>query len=174
VTNNLTRSLAALTALALVALIGVGCSSTSADNGDTGGSSRDKAIKFAACMRDNGVRDFPDPDASGELTIDAIANGSSLNTGSAAFKSARAACKDLEPPGFTGAKRSDQQQQNALRFAQCIRENGVTDFPDPGNGEPLVNTNRIPSANRPGGMAILNAAMRRCGDLASAAGVTGP
>ena len=116
-------------------------------------------------MRDNGVREFPDPDASGALTIDEIANGSSLDTNSAAFKKATSACKNLEPAGFTGGKRSSEQQEMGLKFAQCIRDNGVKDFPDPVNGEPLVNTNRIPSSSQPGGMNILNAAMHKCGAL---------
>jgi hypothetical protein len=50
-----------------------------------------------------------------------------------------------------------------------MRENGVKDFPDPANGEPLVDTSRIPSSNAPGGMSILNAAMQKCGDLAAEA-----
>ena len=134
---------------------------------------REKAVQFAQCMRKNGVREFPDPDASGQLTIDAIANGSSLDTNSAAFKQAISACKDLEPPGFTGSKRSPDQQQAALKFAQCIRDNGVKDFPDPAPDGPLVDTNRIQSAARSGGMSILNAAMQKCGSLAAPAGVTG-
>ena len=63
-------------------------------------------MKFAECMRDNGVSEFPDPDASGELTIDGVVNGSSLDPSGAAWKQAIAACKDLQPPGFTGGKRS--------------------------------------------------------------------
>ena len=114
-------------------------------------------------MRDNGVSAFPDPDASGELTIDGIANGSSLDTNSAAFEQAISACKDLEPAGFTGRKRSAQKQETALKFAQCIRDNGVEDFPDPTPDSPLVDTTRIPSTDRDGGMAILNAAMQKCG-----------
>src|SRR5579875_3096072 len=31
---------------------------------------RQQAVKFAECMRANGVKAFPDPDASGQLTID--------------------------------------------------------------------------------------------------------
>ena len=62
-------------------------------------------MKFAECMRDNGVSEFPDPDASGELTIDGVANGSSLDPSAAALKQAIGACKDLQPPGFTGDKR---------------------------------------------------------------------
>jgi hypothetical protein len=100
-------------------------------------------------------------------------NGSSLDPTSTAWKNAINACKDLEPAGFTGSKRSAQEQQAALKFAQCIRDNGVKDFPDPTPDGPLIDTNRIPSANRNGGMTILHAAMQKCRDFAAAAGVTG-
>jgi hypothetical protein len=166
------RKLPPLAALAMVALIGTGCSNGATENGDTGSSgnnnatNRSKAAKFAACMRDNGVSEFPDPDASGRMTIDGVLNGSSLDPNSPAWKTAIATCKDLQPPGFTGdGKRSAEKQQTALEFAQCIRDNGVKDFPDPVNGEPLVDTNRIPSAATSSGMTILNAAMQTCGDL---------
>lgn len=83
----------------------------------------------------------------------------------AVFKTAVDACKDLQPPGTLSAKRSPEQQKEGLTFAQCIREHGVKDFPDPVNGEPLVDTRRIPSSGTSGGMTILNAAMHKCGDL---------
>jgi hypothetical protein len=156
----------------MLALLVAGCSSTSSNTGSSGGdrtatTPHEKSVKFAECMRDNGVSAFPDPDASGELTIDAVANGSSLDPSTAAFKQAMSACKDLEPPGFTGGKVTDQQRKARLKFAQCVRENGVKDFPDPANGEPLVDTNRIPSAATEGGMSILNAAMHTCGAIYS-------
>jgi hypothetical protein len=147
--------------------------STGTSGGNNTATPREQAVKFAECMRANGVTKFPDPDASGQLTIDAIANDSSLDTNSAAFKQAISACKDLEPPGFTGGKRSPEQQKAALKFAQCIRDNGVKDFPDPAPDAPLIDTTRIPSAARPGGMSILNAAMQKCRDFAAPAGVTG-
>jgi hypothetical protein len=171
------RLLTAPALVATVALISACGSSAPADSG-TGGGSNDtsanahKAIKFAECMRHNGVSQFPDPNASGRLTIDAVANGSSLDTSAPAFKQAVSACKDLEPSGFMGSKRSPEQQSAGLRFAQCIRDNGVKDFPDPIPNGPLVDTNRIPSANLPGGLSILNAAMRKCSGAAAAAGVT--
>jgi hypothetical protein len=173
----MTRRLWPLAALAIVAVIGVGCSNEPAGNDSSNGTNtathREQAVKFAECMRANGVSEFPDPDASGNLTIDQIANDTSLDTDSAAFQQAVSACKDLEPPGFTGSMRSPEQQKAALKFAQCIRDNGVKDFPDPGNDDPLVDTNRIPSAASDDGLRILNAAMDRCGDFAAAAGVTG-
>jgi hypothetical protein len=176
------RTTWAAAALAIVA-VSAGCGSTAGNHaastagtgsGATGTSTtRAKAVKFAECMRSNGVRAFPDPDASGALTIDAVANGSSLNTSSGTFKHALSACKDLEPAGFTGGQRTPQEQKAALAFAQCIRDNGVRDFPDPSKTDPLVDTNRIPSAATPGGLTILNGAMRKCGQYAAAAGVRG-
>jgi hypothetical protein len=184
------RPPAALAMVAVAAVISAGCggtgssggTSTAAPAGNTGtGSSggnstaatREKAVKFAECMRANGVSAFPDPDATGALTIDAVANGSSLDTSSAAFEQALSACKDLEPPGFTGHERNAQEQEAALEFAQCIRDHGVKDFPDPAKDQPLIDTRRIPSAATEGGMSILHAAMQKCRDSAAAAGVTG-
>jgi hypothetical protein len=174
----------AVAALAMV-VISAGCGGTRSSGGndtaatpgtlgvDSTATAHAKAVKFAECMRTNGVGDFPDPDASGALTIDAVANGSSVDTSSAAFEHAVSTCKDLEPSGFTGHERSLREQKAALEFAQCIRDNGVKDFPDPGKTDPLVDTNRIPSAATPGGASILDAAMHTCGRYASAAGVRG-
>ena len=170
--GNVNRKLRQLTALALVALIGAGCSS---DSGGTGTGNDDdanqqQALKFAECMRDNGVSEFPDPDASEGLTIDGVLNGSSLDPSSAAWKEAIGACRDLQPAGFTGDEEVTPAEQKArLEFAQCIRDNGVEDFPDPTENSPLVDTNRIPSAATEAGMTALNAAMDTCGEFAEEA-----
>ena len=189
----MSRTLVLLAVLAMLALISAGCSkapagtgrsdgntnaaivpaSTDSSTGNANAANHDQAVKFAECMRKNGIREFPDPDASGAFTIETIANGSSIDTNSAAFTRAMSACKDLEPPGFTGNKRSPEQQAAGLKFAQCVRDNGVKDFPDPDPNGPLVDTNRIPSAARSGGMSILHAAMNKCRGFAAAAGVTG-
>jgi hypothetical protein len=169
---------------AAIVMVGAGCGSTGANHtaatpatassvGASSSTARAKAVKFSECMRSNGVSAFPDPDASGALTIDAVANGSSLNTSSGTFKHALNACRDLEPAGFTGNQRSPQEQKAALAFAQCIRDNGVRDFPDPSKTDPLVDTNRISSAATPAGLTLLNAAMHKCGQYAAAAGVRG-
>jgi hypothetical protein len=60
---------------------------------------------------------------------------------------------------------SHKELSAALKFAQCIRAHGVKDFPDPVQGEPIIDTTKIPSANKPGGMSILNAATRKCSDF---------
>jgi hypothetical protein len=168
------RPLVALALVALISLIGAGCGSDAPSEtgtasgtgagGSKNASDQDKAVKFAECIRSNGVSDFPDPNAKGQFVY-------GVSVSPAVWTKAVDACKDLQPPGTLSAKRSPKQQSASLRFAQCVRENGVEDFPDPVNGEPLVNTYEIPSANRPGGMTILNAAMEKCGDvLGQAAG----
>jgi hypothetical protein len=177
----MSRKLWPLAALATVALIGAGCSNDSAENGSTGTgtasstgttssgankklTARDKAVKFAECIRAHGVSDFPDPNAKNQFEY-------GVSVTPAVWTRATTACKDLQPPGTLSGKRTPKQQSASLRFAQCIRDNGVEDFPDPVNGEPLVNTYKIPSSNRPGGMTILNAAMEKCGNvLGEAAG----
>ncbi len=176
----MSRALRPLAPLAMIAMIGAGCSSAPAQTGagssNSTAATHEQGVRFAKCMRDNGVGEFPDPDASGQLTIDGVLNGSLLDPSAPAWKKAVSACKDLQPPGFTGHKRTAQQQEAALKFAQCIRENGVKDFPDPTPDGPLIDTNRIPSlaGKDPRSSSGLNAGMQKCRDRAAAAGVAGP
>ena len=169
------RKLRPLAALAMVALIAAGCSNAAGEDGTAATvtsstkntANRTPAMKFAACMRKEGVGEFPDPDASGELTIDGVLNGSSLDPDAPAWKNAISACKDLQPSGFTGRKRSAQEQKPALKFAQCIRDNGVKDFPDPTPDGALIDTNRMPGS--PGARSIpgFQAAIEKCGAIYS-------
>jgi hypothetical protein len=180
----MSRTLRPLAAVALIAIVALmsSCGSNApapTGSGSSGGGNTTanvaQAVKFAQCMRANGVSQFPDPDASGQLTIDGVANGSSVDTSSVAFQQATSTCKGLEPAGFMGHTRSAQQQQAALKFAQCMRDNGVSDFPDPTADGPLIDTNRIPSlaGKDPRSDPGFNAATQKCRGFASAAGVTG-
>lgn len=159
------RPLAALAPIAVAALVSACGSSAPAGSGanDTT-ANHEKAVKFADCMRANGVSEFPDPTETGTLTLDGVVNGSSLNLNAPASKRALTACKDLEPAGFTGSKRTPQQQEAALGFARCMRENGVPDFPDPTTNGPLIDTTRIPSAAGRGARSIpgFSAAAKKC------------
>jgi hypothetical protein len=165
------REVGPLAALAMVALISAGCASSapsetgtasSTGSTSTGGAkkltARDKAVKFAECIRAHGVSDFPDPDAKNQFNY-------GVSVTPAVWNKAVSACKDLQPPGTLSGKRTPKQQSDALKFAQCMRDNRVKDFPDPDNGDPLIDTTKIPSSNRPGGMTILNAATHKCGGI---------
>ncbi len=143
------RPLAAFVMVALISVISAGCgsdapsdtgdasSSGTASNSGTGAgkklTARDKAVKFAECIRAHGVSDFPDPNAKNQFEY-------GVSVSPAVWKQATTACKDLQPPGTLSGKRTPKQQSASLRFAQCMRDNGVKDFPDPVNGEPLVDT----------------------------------
>jgi hypothetical protein len=162
----MSRRLAPLAALGLIALIAASCGAhasspkarTAGSGADTKPTARDKAVKFAECMRAHGVPHFPDPDAKGDFNF-------GVDVSKTVFTNAVNACKTLQPPGSLSAKRTPKQQSASLRFAQCIRDHGVKDFPDPVNGEPMIDTTKIPSSNQPGGMTILNAAVHECGGL---------
>jgi hypothetical protein len=149
-------------AVVILALVVAGCGSSATPGPSPGATEKptgqDKAVKFAECIRGQGVSDFPDPDAKGEFQY-------GVSVSPAVWTSAVKACKELQPPGSLSAKRSPKQQSAALRFAECVREHGVKDFPDPANGAPMIDTNHIPSANQPGGMTILNAATDKCGKI---------
>ncbi len=162
----MSRNLRPLVTLALVPLIGAGCGLSAPPGAGTAGGAgakstatdQGRAVKFAECIRGHGVPHFPDADAKGDFVF-------GIDVRPAVWQKAVDECKALEPPGALSSKRSSKQQLGALRFAGCIRENGVKDFPDPVNGDPLVDTTKIPSSNRPGGMTILNAAMKKCGSV---------
>jgi hypothetical protein len=176
--NRRRRPLVALALTAMVALISACGSSAPTETSSSSGennttANHEQAVKFAECMRSNGVSAFPDPPASGELTIDGIANGSSLDTNTPAFTKGISACKDLEPPGFMGQKATPQQMDARLEFAQCMRGNGVPDFPDPTASGPLIDTTRVPSlaGTDPRNDPLFNAAIHTCRNFAAAAGV---
>jgi hypothetical protein len=159
------RPLVALGLAGLIGLISAGCGSNASSASRTPSSghatqltSQQKAVKFAECMRANGVPHFPDPDPKRDFNF-------GVDVSKEVFAKAVDACKALQPPGALSAKRTPEQQSASLRFAQCVRDYGVKDFPDPVNGEPLIDTTKIPSSNRPGGMTILNAATHKCGSL---------
>jgi hypothetical protein len=159
----------ALVTAGLIGLAGAGCGSAGSTVSDTqttgsttiadnGLSKQEKAVKFAECMRASGVPHFPDPDPKGEFNF-------GVDVSVEVWTKAVDSCKALKPPGALSAKRTPKEQTASLRFAQCVREHGVKDFPDPVNGEPLINTYKIPSSNKPGGMTILNAAIDTCGTI---------
>lgn len=86
------------------------------------------AIKFASCMRNHGVADFPDP------TTSATGNVMLSVPDSPNAKAAQKACRRLLPGwGAPSANEQAKRLASLLKYARCLREHGVTDFPDPDN-----------------------------------------
>jgi hypothetical protein len=140
----------ALAALGLaVAGCGGGSNSSSSDPAASGAGSSDstKLVQYAQCMRKNGVPSFPDP-VNGQLQL-TVTKGGPLDPNSPQFQAAQQACKSLEPPGLqSGSAQNNQQQSQALKFASCMRKNGVANFPDPQNGRFLAGGDIDPNSSQ--------------------------
>ncbi|MFZ1995780.1 MAG: hypothetical protein WAU75_16840 [Solirubrobacteraceae bacterium] len=119
----------ALVLITLLCIAGCGGSGSSAGTGTNAKAASDQALKFATCMRANGVPNFPDPSSGGELRI---APGSGLKPQSPAFQAAQKTCGRLLPGGGPGARKPTKAQfAAALAFARCMRTHGLPHFPDP-------------------------------------------
>ncbi|MFF8957172.1 hypothetical protein [Streptomyces sp. NPDC014894] len=92
-------------------------------------SAQEMGLKFAACMRKNGV-EMEDP-VEGRLTIRQQKKGGNRATVEKAMK----ACREFQPQGLgPGGKADPKVAGNMRQYARCMRENGVEDFPDPDAG----------------------------------------
>ena len=135
----------------------------SADPGG-GGTNQAQAVKFSECMRTNGVADFPDPDAAGQFAYGGI------SVTPAVWEKAVGACKSLQPGLFDGPGRTPEQQAAALKFAQCMRDNGVPDFPDPTTPrDPLIDTTKMRADVGAQRIPEIQTAMQPCHNLFTAA-----
>jgi hypothetical protein len=113
----------------------------SADGSTTGspsssGSSAGDPTAYSACMRKNGVPEFPDPDSQGRIKITSGMNANGERTGvdpsSPQFQSAQKACQKLQPKGGKpDAQAQAREATRALAFAKCMRTHGVPAFADP-------------------------------------------
>lgn len=95
-----------------------GSSSTAAMGGIT--------VQFSQCMRTHGFPNFPDPNASGQVQF------AGINPGSASFQAAQQACAKYSGGGKQLTPAEQQRAlANALKYSECMRSHGITDFPDP-------------------------------------------
>jgi hypothetical protein len=123
------RAGAVVAALAGAALLTAACGGAP-NTGQAGGGGQDRhaqAVSYAKCMRDNGDPAWPDPNSGGSFTN----NNGSLDRTSAAYMKAAQACKSMEPNGAPPAVQLEATFQKLLKYSKCMRDNGVTKFPDP-------------------------------------------
>jgi hypothetical protein len=93
----------------------------------TAAPSQGDGLKFAQCMRENGLPSFkdPDPDAKGfSIHID---KGMPKAKVDAAMK----ACRQFMPNGGEPPKLDPALTAKLREYSKCMRANGVPDFPDP-------------------------------------------
>jgi hypothetical protein len=86
------------------------------------------ALRFANCMRSNGVTNYADPSSSGRPQSLKEVNG-----GSQRFLRAYQACRKYAPIGEGGGPPppTAAQLRLALAFAQCMRKHGFPQWPGP-------------------------------------------
>jgi hypothetical protein len=122
------------------ALLVAGCGSASPATGTSAQSLKNPvatAYKFSACMRQHGVANFPDPRVTSSPGEQKIAIGLPAGArNSPQFAAAQKACNGIMPgPSNSDLAAQAQQQrvqkQGLLSFARCVRQRGITNFPDP-------------------------------------------
>lgn len=84
-------------------------------------------LAFSECMRSHGVPNFPDPSPGGGIHV-AV---DSINPSSPSVKTAQARCHKLLPGGGPPQGVTEQQKEQLVRTAECMRSHGVSGFPDP-------------------------------------------
>lgn len=103
-------------------------SSSAAATGGGQGDAGDQ-VKFAKCMRENGVPDFPDPDTTDPNRFSImIPEG----TPKATAETAMEACKQFTPNGGERRAADPAVTEQLRKLSKCMRENGFPEFPDPG------------------------------------------
>ncbi|WP_327710987.1 hypothetical protein OG912_22565 [Streptomyces sp. NBC_00464] len=148
--------------LLLLGVLMTACSGGSSGAADSGGAkptgSADRALAYAKCMRENGVTKFPDPKGDGSGVI---GKDSGIDPESPTFKKAMEACKDLTPQGAgpAGGKPIDAAKGRA--WAECVRDNGVKDFPDPDSDTGRVDMTGVGTG---GEDPTLDKALETCAD----------
>ncbi|GAA3552282.1 hypothetical protein GCM10022419_035750 [Nonomuraea rosea] len=87
-----------------------------------------KGLKFAQCMRENGI-DMADPEPGKGVLMKL-----DKNTPKETMDKAQEACKQYAPSGQRQGGGDPKMAENLRKVAQCMRDNGVEKYPDPEGG----------------------------------------
>lgn len=165
-----------LTVVAAIAVLGLsGCGGTTEPQLPTAQGSAPPAassapapggLAFTQCMRDNGI-DLPDPDPDTGLPK---LEGDDVDPSNPTFQKAMAACESLQPEGgVRGEGAIGQEELDKFQaYAECMRQNGLPDFPDP---QPGGSGGMFGDSNVDRNSPAFQQANEKCGDLL--AGVAG-
>jgi len=169
------RSLRAATLLSVLLLVPVlaGCGDDKPNAADE--KQYQLQLAYARCMRDNGydMKDPARPRSDGSVEAEAAAPPIG---GDPAYDRAAEKCKAKLPVGEAGesGRLTADERAKALTFAQCMRDNGIADYPDPdadGNLQQPLPDQQDPAYA--GKKVRLDAAAKKCGGGGAVRG-TGP
>jgi hypothetical protein len=122
----------AIIAAAGLALLAAACGGSPGSTATTASAgaaaSATTGVAFTQCMHSHGIPDYPAPE-NGQLQK--IVSGQQVGVSDAVLHSAQTACQSLWP--YQALTPAQQQQELAedLKFAQCMRAQGLPKFPDP-------------------------------------------
>ncbi len=133
---------AALAALLLAFLAGCSGGTSAAAGPSPTAMTSDQILAIgreaAQCMRNHGIADFPDPivDGQGRLALPSGPQADHVKQEMSANPEAERACQPiLDRVPLAGDQSegpvSQEDLANLLKFAQCVRQNGVPEWPDP-------------------------------------------
>ncbi|MEO3977129.1 hypothetical protein [Streptomyces sp. CAU 1734] len=104
-------------------------------------SPEEQGLKFARCMRKNGVP-MEDP-VDGRVMV-----SRKQGEDTAVLDKAMKACREFQPRGGSRSGPREGGDDSAMRkFAVCMRENGVAEFPDPDPGSGAVRAEKPPTGD---------------------------
>jgi hypothetical protein len=123
------------THILIAALLTLAVAACGADRSGDGGSATDRetkmqdaALKYARCMRQNGV-DMPDPKVRGHGITMTGPKGVAPSKMDKADKACRKYLEAVKPPEMSEEQQKEFREA-ALANARCMREHGI-DMPDP-------------------------------------------
>jgi hypothetical protein len=126
--------------------------------------------KFAQCLRKHGLPNFPDPPySSGELRNLGYAPLGHPGKYAAQMAKATNACHELALAAGFVQSQAEQEQHLAqmLKISECMRANGVSNFPDPNAQGVIISPSIVANPS-------YSAAVKKCGGPPSAPAPTQP
>jgi len=142
-------------------------------------SAADNALKFSRCMREHGIKDFPDPDVSSggaKLTFRAKGPGQG-GPSPQAMEAAQSACRHFQAadmPKLTPQEKVEREEQ-VRKFAKCMREHGIDVQTSTSGGGALMKIQAGRAAGGPNPESpAFQAAQKACQSLLPGKGAGGP
>ena len=135
--RQLRRAASLAGSLIAIGLLISGCGGGSTSSGAPSAgvaNTRRQSLAFAACMRSRGVSGYPDPQVTGSGNgVQVRISPGTANPDSPGFRAADRSCHHLMPGLVATSAGNGQNQQQDLKFADCMRSHGVPAFPDAGH-----------------------------------------
>lgn len=88
----------------------------------------EEQVEYAQCIRANGYAEFPDPGPDGRMMVRITERVAAEQ-----FRAAQGACTDKLPSQMAAmnAPMTPERLEGLVKFAECVRAAGLSDFPDP-------------------------------------------